>query len=164
VLGLLRRRDFALRWTGGLISIVGDRKLRIALPIHVDRLTGSTGATSLAVAMETLPRLVLGSVAGVFVDRRDRRRVIVVANLLLTPTLLVLVLVRPGATERLAILYGVAFTAARLAQCVSPAGQALLPSLVDEADVLVANALNSLNNNLARLLGPPLSGAVAALW
>ncbi len=149
MLGLPRRRDFALHWTGGLIPIAGDGKLRIALPIHVDRLTGSMGATSLAVAMETLPRLVLGSVAGVLFDRWDRRRV-VVANLLLTPTWLVLVLVRPGATKRLAIIYSVAFTAARLAQCVSPAGQAPLPSLVDEADVLVANALNSLNNNLAR--------------
>ncbi len=162
MLALLRRRDFALLWTGGLISIAGDWMLIVALPIHVYRLTGSTGATSLAVAMETLPRLLLGSVAGVFVDRWDRRRVIVVANLLLTLTLLVLVL--PGATEHVAIVYGVAFTAAMLAQFVSPAEHALLPSLVDVADVLAANALNGLNNNLARLLGPPLGGVIAALW
>lgn len=162
LLATLRRRDFALLWTGGLISMAGDWMLIVALPIHVYRLTGSTGATSVALAMETLPRLLLGSVAGVFVDRWDRRRTMIGANLLLAATLLILTL--PGATGRLGVVYGVALVAAALAQFVGPAEQALLPQLVDETELLAANALNGLNNNLARLLGPPLGGAVAGLW
>ena len=62
---LLRQRNFALLWFGGLISIMGDRVLLVALPYFVYQQTGSTFASAVMVAAELLPRLLLGSIAGV---------------------------------------------------------------------------------------------------
>ena len=93
MLAVLRRRDFVLLWLGQLVSVVGDWILLIALPFFVYQETGSVLATGALFATETLPRLLLGSVAGVFVDRWDRRRTMVVADLLRAAALLPLLLV-----------------------------------------------------------------------
>src|SRR5215208_5672601 len=90
---LLRRRDFALVWTAGLISMMGDWVLWIALPIRVYELTGSALATSGVIASLVAPEIVFGSVAGVFVDRWDRRRTMVIANVLQAAALVPLLLV-----------------------------------------------------------------------
>jgi MFS family permease len=161
MLATLRQRNFALLWFGGLISMTGDWVLFIALPIYVYTLTGSTLATSVMFIAEMVPNLLLGSVAGVFVDRWDRKRTMVVANLLLALGLLPLLAVRSA--EQLWIVYIVAFVESALGQFFRPAENALLPQLVGEEHQVAANSLNTLNNNLARLVGPALGGLVAAL-
>src|SRR5919198_1112108 len=83
MIATLRQRNFALLWFAGLISLAGDWMLIVALPIYVYQLTGSTLATSTMFIAGRLPTLLFGSVAGVFVDRWDRKRTMVVANLLL---------------------------------------------------------------------------------
>jgi MFS family permease len=158
---LLRRRNFGLLWFGGLISLTGDWMLRAALPIHVYRLTGSTLATGLMFMVGLLPALLLSSVAGVFVDRWDRRRTLVIANVLLTVVVLPLALVQ--SSEWLWIVYMVAFVQSSLVRFVTPAEGALLPTLVEERDLAPANAMTSLTMNLSRLIGPPLGGLVAGL-
>ena len=78
---LLRIRDFGLLWLAGLISFAGNAAFSIALPLHVYRLTDSTLATAAVSAANLLPRVLMGSVAGVFVDRWDRKRTMVVVDL-----------------------------------------------------------------------------------
>lgn len=155
---LLRQRNFGLLWFGGLISMIGDWMLRIALPAYVYDLTGSTLATGLMFMVSTLPSIVLGSVAGVFVDRWDRQRTMVIINLILAATLLPLLLVR--STEWLWLVYVVAFAESLVGQFFGPAENALLPNLVGEEHLMGANSLNTLNNNLARLIGSALGGVI----
>src|SRR5262249_29535210 len=109
-----------------------------------------------------LPNVLLGSLAGVFVDRWDRRRTMIVANLLLALALAPLLLVRSA--DRVWIVYAVSFAANGLDQFVAPAQNALLPSLVGEEHLVPANSLTSLSANLARLGGPALGGVVAATF
>src|SRR5581483_2896085 len=93
MLQLLRHRDFALLWWAGLISLAGDWVLMVGLPLYVYKVTGSTLATGGMLVAAILPALLLGSVAGVFVDRWDRRATLIVADLLLALGLLPLLLV-----------------------------------------------------------------------
>ena len=161
MIATLRQRNFVLLWAGGLISMAGDWMLYIALPIYVYQLTGSTLATSLMFIAETLPRIALGSVAGVFVDRWERKRTMVITNGLLALGLLPLLLVQ--SRDWVWIVYLVGFVQATTEQFFSPAKNAMLPNLVPEVQLVSANALNALNNNLARLVGPALGGVVAGL-
>jgi MFS family permease len=161
MLAIFRQRNFALLWFAGLISLAGDWTLIIALPIYVYQLTGSTLATSLMLMVGIVPRLLFGSVAGVFVDRWDRKRTMVLANLLMAAGLLPLLAVRSA--DQLWLIYIVAFVESTIAQFFGPAENALLPRLVSEEHLVSANSLNSLNNNLARLIGPALGGTAAAL-
>ena len=161
MLATLRQRNFGLLWSAGLISLAGDWMLRIALPIYVYQLTGSALATSTMLIAGMLPDLLFGSIAGVFVDRWDRKRTMVICNLLLALGLLPLLAVRSA--DQIGLLYLVAFYESTVAQCFGPAENALLPQWVGEEHLVAANSLNSLNNNLARLIGPALGGLVAGL-
>src|SRR5919108_5528456 len=156
MINTLRQRNFALLWSAGLISMIGDWVLFIALPIYTYNLTHSSLATGIMFMAGTLPRIVLGSVAGVFVDRWDRQRTMVIADL--SRALLLLLLLSVRSSESIWIVYVVAFLQATISQFFGPAENALLPQLVDQKHLVAANSLNALNNNLARLGGPALGG------
>ena len=158
MLSVLLRRDFALLWFGGLISIAGDWILRAALPFYVYERTGSTVATAGMIVAQLAPSALLGSFAGVFVDRWDRKRILVVSNLLQAAAVALLLLVPGGGS--VAVVYVVAALESTLVAFSGPAETALLPTLVGDADLLTANALNALNNRLARVVGAAAGGVL----
>ena len=160
MISTLRHRDFALLWTAGLISVAGDFALIIALPLHAYALTGSAVATGGVFAASLLPRVLLGSIAGVFVDRWDRKRTMVAADLARAALLLPLLAV--GSADLLWLLYLVRAVTGTVGLLFEPAESALLPRLVGEERLVTANALNSLNNNLGRLVGPAVGGLLYA--
>ncbi|HET9007555.1 MAG TPA: MFS transporter [Actinomycetes bacterium] len=153
---LLRRRDFGLLWAGGLISETGDWFLLVGLPVWVLQVTGSSLVTATVFLVGLLPGLVVGPLAGVLVDRWDRRRTLVAVSLAQAAFLLPLLAV--DGRDRLWIVYLVMAVEAALAQLNDPARNALVPSLVAKTDLVGANALIGLNSNLARLVGSPLGG------
>jgi MFS family permease len=158
VLSVLRRRDFGLLWTGGLVSVTGDWILNAALPFFVYEETGSTVATAGMIVARLAPSVLLGSVAGVFVDRWSRKRVLVWTNLLQAGVVALLLLV--PAQGSLWVVFVVAAAQSVLSSFSSPAESALLPGMVGTDELLAANALNTLNNRIARLVGVPLGGVI----
>ena len=157
-LALLRRRDFGLLWTGGLVSDTGDWLLLIGLPLYVLQVTGSSLGTAAVFIAGLLPTPVVGPLAGVLADRWDRRRTLVVTSLAQAALLLALLAVH--GRDQLWIVYLVTAAEAALAQLFDPAKNALLPSLAEPDQLVSANALLGLNVNLGRLLGSSLGGVV----
>lgn len=157
---LLRRRNFGLLWTGQLISLMGDWVLMAALPYHVYAITGSTLATGSMFIAYILPRLLLGSVAGVFVDRWDRRRTMIAADLLRATTVLLLLFVR--SVDGVWLVYVAAMAESIVSQFFGPAKSALLPILVGEDQLVAANSLDGLGDNVSRLIGPSVGGLIMA--
>lgn len=162
MIATLRQRNFALLWFAGLISLAGDWVLNVGMPIYVYLLTHSVLATSILLLAVTAPSVLVGSLAGVFVDRWDRKRTMVWTNLLLAAGLLPLLLVRSA--DQVWIVYIVAVFESSVEQFFTPAKNAVLPTLVGEERIVQANSLNGLNNNLARLLGPAFGGVVAGFF
>jgi MFS family permease len=162
MIATLRNRNFDLLWLATLISRAGDWVLLVGLPIYVYLLTHSVLAISVTLVAAFLPQIALGSVAGVLVDRWDRKQIMVASNLLLAIALLPLLLVRTP--DRVWIIYVVSFVETSLEQFFTPAENALLPALVGEEHLVPANSLNSLVQNLSRLLGPALGGLVAVTF
>jgi Na+/melibiose symporter-like transporter len=160
MLALLKQRNFALLWCSGLISFMGDWALFVALPLYIYTLTNSVAAMGILFIVGVLPGLLLGSFAGVFADRYDRRWVIIGANLALAPLYCLLLLFTSPDTVWIAYLVSIAANTIR--QLLTPAEMALLPKLVDQSQLISANALDSLNGNLARLIGPALGGVMFA--
>ncbi len=157
---LARRRDYRLVLSAGLISLTGDWILRTGLAFHVYTLTGSTLASGGLLLASFVPLVVLGSLAGVFVDRWDRRRTMIVVNLLHALVLLPLLAVRDE--SGLWVIYVVVLAQSCLQQFFRPAEQSLVPHLVDPQQLVTANALNSQSNDIARLTGAALGGVLAA--
>jgi MFS family permease len=161
MLALLRQRNFGLLWFGGLISMIGDWVLIVGLPYEVYRRTGSTIASGAMVLAFLVPSILLGSVAGVFVDRWDRRRLMIAVDLLLAACLLPLL-----AVDALGIwiAYLVLVASSCLEQLFEPAQVALVPRVVadGEGELVLANSLIGVGRNLARLIGPAIGGVVVA--
>jgi Na+/melibiose symporter-like transporter len=157
---LAGHRDLRFVLSAGLVSMVGDWILRIGLVYHVFVLTNSTVVSAILMLSSFVPQLLLGSVAGVFVDRWDRRRTMVVTNLLLAVGLLPLLLVHDA--SRVWVVFIVLFYESSVAQFFVPAEQALLPRLVDDDQLITANALNGQTRDLSRLVGSAIGGVVAA--
>jgi MFS family permease len=160
MIATLRQRNFALLWTAGLISYIGDWVLLTVLPVFVYERTNSTLASGMVLMMYALATLLVGSIAGVFVDRWDRRRALIKVNLLQAALIPFLLLALRD--EWLWVVYPVAFLEGSLYAFLYPAENALLPRLVGEDRLLTANALNSLNDNLARIIGPAIGGVILA--
>ena len=158
---VLQQRNFALLWVGQLISVFGDWVLLIALPFYIFDLTGSALATGAMFMAQTVPRVLLGSVAGVFVDRWDRKRTMIAADL--SRAVLILALLSVHSASWLWLIYLVAFGQAMIAQFFTPAKNAVLPLLIGESDLIAANALNSLSESLTRLTAPAVGGVLYGL-
>jgi MFS family permease len=127
---LLRNRSFVALWVGQTVSFVGDYFQWLAIPIMVERLTGSALMVGLSVISNALPMLLLGPVAGVFVDRWDRKRTMIVADLLRGFLVLLCLLVqRP---EQVWIYYVVGFLMSCVSRFFFPAQNAVLPLIVPD--------------------------------
>ena len=158
---LLRRRDFGLLWAGGLISETGDWFLLVGLPVWVLQVTGSSLVTATVFLVGLLPSLVVGPLAGVLVDRWDRRRTLVAVSL--AEAVFLLPLLTVDGRGDLWVVYLVMAVEASLGQLNDPARNAMVPALVGRDDLVGANALIGLNGNLARLAGSPLGGILVEL-
>lgn len=161
MLGILRQRNFSLLWFGQLLSLTGDWVLLIALPFYIYDLTGSALSMGLMWIVESLPRLALGSVAGVFVDRWNRRQTMIAADIARGLVLVPLFLVQ--SRDWIWVIYVVAFLESTISQVFVPAKNALIPRLVAERDLMAANSLNAMSDSLTRLVGPSLGGALLGL-
>jgi MFS family permease len=153
----LRQPAFRRLWLAGLISDTGDWLLLVSLPILVFQLTGSTLGTSIAFLIELVPGVLVAPLAGRLADRMDRRRLLVIISLAQAAALLPLL-----AGARLPVVYAVIAVQAALASMFDPAKNALLPTLVDKDQLVAANSLVGLNQNLGRLIGAALGGLLLA--
>lgn len=154
---VLRNRRFARLWLGQVISAIGDYFYFLAVPILINKLTGSTAAIGLAMIFSfALPQLLFGLPAGVLVDRWDRRRVMIVADVLRAALVLGGLLVHNAQT--IWILYVVGFMVSVASRFFFPARSALIPALVAENELVAANGLSQLTETASLLAGPAMAG------
>lgn len=157
---VLRNRNYALLWLSSLISTLGDWLLLVALPLFVLALSGSALATGLTLLSATLPLVLFAPLAGVIADRVDRRRLMIMCDLIRAALLPALLLVHD--LRQLWIIYTVTFLLALARQLFDPASRALLPHLLDGAVLVRAGALLSVAGDAVRLVGPALGGVLYA--
>jgi MFS family permease len=155
-----RAPDLRLLLGAGLVSVTGDWLLSVGLAYSVYALTGSTLASAAALLSAFIPQVLVGSVAGVFVDRWDRKRTMIVSNLLLAVGLAPLLLV--SGQDQIWLVYAVLAVQSCIEVFFAPADQAFLPKVVDDSDLMAANGLAGQMRNVARLVGSGVGGVIAA--
>ena len=160
----LQHRDFRLFFAGQGVSQIGTWLQLIATSWLVYRLSNSAFMLGLAAFAMQIPFLLLAPLAGVFVDRLDRRRVLLVTNsiaalqALLMFTVVALGVVVPWHLVAGNLVLGI------VNACDAPARQSILIQLVGgRRDLANAIALNSIMMNLARFVGPMAGGLLIAV-
>ncbi|MEZ4735059.1 MAG: MFS transporter [Caldilineaceae bacterium] len=162
---LLRNRNFLLLWLGQVISAFGDAVTNLTLLILVNALTGSTAAIATLTILLAIPQVTIGLLGGVFADRWDRKRIILVSDLVRGVLVLGFLLV--DSAQRLWLLYALAFVQAAVGTIDNPARGAILPQVVPKAGLLAANSLAQTGNLLAMVLGGVAAGVLvgfAGYW
>ena len=160
----LRHRNFRLYFSGQSISLIGTWMTRLATSWLVYRLTGSAFLLGVVGFAGQIPTFLFASFAGVWIDRLDRRQVLLVTQVLaMIQSLALAVLTLARHINIQEIIWLSAFQGLINAFDM-PARQAFLVQMVDDKqDLGNAIALNSSMVNLARLVGPSLAGVVIAL-
>lgn len=151
-------RDFRLLWFAHLISEFGNGLTSIGLIILVTNLTGSTASVAAMAFAVAFPQVVFGLLAGVFVDRLDNRRVMIISDLM--RGLLVLGFIPAVASGQLWLMFVLGFVQATVGTFFMPARMSLTPTLVPEHGLLAANSMMNTGRVIATSLG---AGAVAVL-
>lgn len=159
---LLRQRDFVLLWVGQLFSQIGDQCLLIAAITLVTNLSDSPLGLLIPAISIALPQVLFGLLGGVAADRLNRKRVMIISDVLRATLVLAILLVRT--TSGLWILYLSAAGLGMVGMFFYPARNAALPNLVPNGLLLPANGLIQGSYLMALILGPMVAGAIVELW
>jgi MFS family permease len=157
-------RDFRVLWLGAFTSTVGNWMQQVAQSWLVFELTHSSFYLGLDYFFGQLPILLFTLIGGVVADRHDRRHVLLGSQLVQMATAFTLATLIYLDLVRVQYILLLSFVAGLGQAFGGPAYQALIPSLVAKKDLPNAIALNSIQFNLARVVGPLLAGATLAAW
>lgn len=148
-----------LLWAGQFISQIGDRLAALAFPWLVYTTTGSAVGTGAVFALYTLPYVLFGAFAGVLVDRFNKRRTMIVVDLVRAGLVLLVPLV---AGRSLPAVYLLSFAMASAGVFFDPAKLAIVPEIVPRGRLLRANSLLATGENLTEILGWAFAGVLLA--
>ena len=154
-------RNFRLLWFGQIVSQLGDWFNLVALYALIFELTGSATAVAGMMVMQLLPVALVGPVSGVVVDRFDRRRIMIAADLLRGAAVLGLLLVH--STDAVWIAYVVIGVMVACSGFFEPARSATVPSIVPRDQLVAANAISTGTWSAMLAIGASLGGGVTVL-
>jgi MFS family permease len=150
---------FAAYWLAQTISLFGDRLHQVALAVLVYAVTNSPLATGLVFLAATLPNILLGPIAGTFVDRWEHKAVMIWSDLIRAA----LVIAIPFAAQaNVLYVYPLVFLITAVSLFFRPAKVALLPRIVAADDVMAANSATWTADTLADIIGFPIAGLFVA--
>jgi MFS family permease len=163
MVGVLQNRRFLALWLAQLATQIGGNMVLYGLTVLVFTETHLTSATSLLILTFLVPGVIFGAVAGVLVDRFDRRTILVLTNVLRGLAFLAMVLV----SSNVLLVYLLNIVVSTITTFFVPAEAAMIPELVQRDQLLQANTLFmvTLNGSIAlgfALLGPILVSLAGA--
>ncbi|MFL5757946.1 MAG: MFS transporter [Chloroflexota bacterium] len=159
-LGLLAERDFAIYWSGGLLSNVGTWLQTVAAAVLMLNLTGSPLMVGLLGTCAFLPILLFTVFAGAASDRFDRRRIVVVTHLVAMVITAVLAAAALGGRLEPWMLLAVAFLTNAAYSFAKPALTSLLPAVVPRERLAEASAVNTLQFTLGQTIGSLIAAVI----
>lgn len=157
---ILKNRNFFLLWLGQIISQLGDRLDQMALIgfIYV-RAPGSTFEIAKMLSFTIIPVFLIGPIAGVYVDRWDRRKTMYASDLIRAALVLTIPLFLFYSKSFIPI-YLVIFLVFSVGRFFVPAKFSIIPDIVDKKDLVMANSLVNITGMIAAVVGLGISGVI----
>jgi MFS family permease len=156
---VLRKRAFVYLWSAQLVSTIGDSLTSLAAGIIVYRVTGSVLNVGLMLMATAVPALIFGLVAGVVVDRYDRKRIMIAADLI---RLVIVASIPFLVNVHIAWLYVMVMLSASVTQFFSPANESVLPEIASEEELGAANSIMAIAQFGSTAVGFALAGLLAS--
>jgi MFS family permease len=157
-----RNRSFRYLWLGQVVSQMGDWFDTLALYTIILSLTGSGRNVGLLMVARFVPSFVFGPLSGVVADRFSRRTIMIVSDLLRAVIVLGFLFVRRA--DQLWIIYVITVLQLAFSTFFEPAKTAAIPSIVNDRELLPANAITSVTWSAMLTLGAAIGGVVTGLF
>jgi DHA3 family macrolide efflux protein-like MFS transporter len=154
---IFRNRYFVYLWTGQLVSTIGDALTSLAAGIIVYQVTRSILNVGIMLMVSSIPTLVFGLVAGVFVDRFDRKT-IMIASVVIRAGLVAAIPLSLALTNDILWLYVIVLLSASVQQFFDPANDSVLPEIASEEELAAANSLMAIAQFGSTAIGFALAG------
>lgn len=155
-------RNFALFWTGAVLSNTGSWVQNVTVPFVVFKLTGSAGWLGVAGFAQLFPAWLMGPAGGVVADRFPRRTVLLVTQTAMALLALLEAVVWAAGVRNAVVIVAIVAVSGVVAGLNIPSWQAFVSELVPREDLLNAVTLNSAQFNASRAFGPAIGGLVLA--
>ena len=155
---VFRNRSFTLLWIGQLISSMGSALTALAASILVYRVTGSEQSVGLMLIATSGPTLVIGLIAGVFVDRFDRKRIILISDLLRA---ILIFLIPFLILFNINWLYVIVALTSAITQFFDSAHASILPEVTSEKELSAATSLMAVSSLGSTTVGFAVAGFIA---
>ena len=156
---VFKKRNFSLMWIGQFVETIGNALTSIAASIYVYRETGSALSVGLMLMATAAPSLLVGLFAGVFVDRYDRRKIMISADVLRGILVALIPLLVPLSVVWLYII--VALISA-IGQFFDPAHESVLPEVATDEELAAANSLIAISSFGSTAVGFAAAGLIAS--
>jgi CRP-like cAMP-binding protein len=156
---IFRNRSFTLLWTAQLVSTAGSALTSLAAGILIFRITGSALSVGLMLMATAAPSLLVGLVAGVFVDRWNRKQIMITADLLRAG---IVFLIPLFVGFHIAWLYVLVALSSGITQFFEPANESVLPEIASEPELAAANSLIGISSFGSTAIGFAASGLIAS--
>ncbi len=155
---LRRNRSFRQLWLGQVVSQMGDWFDTIALYTIILRLTGSGRDVGLLLVARFVPSFLFGPISGVVADRFSRQRIMIVSDLLRAVVVLGFLFVRRA--DQLWLVYVLTVFQLGLSTFFEPAKTAAIPSIVEDRELVAANAITSVTWSAMLTIGAAIGGFI----
>ncbi len=164
---IFKKRDFSLMWLAQLISTIGESLTDLAAAILIFQITNSAFAVGAVLMVTAIPTLFVGLFAGVFVDRFDKKRILLLANLLrgfiVLGIPLAYITFMPSNQDLFVFsLYGLIFISATVRQFFDPAWESVLPEIATEEELTQANSFLAVSSFGSTAVGFAAAGFLAS--
>lgn len=159
-IAVLKNKGFATLWLNQILVQLAYNSLNFALIIWVFQLTNSSVAVSLLIFSVYLPAVIFGLFAGIFIDLIDKRKIIIIIDLLFALLFITLFMIKFSLLPILIIT----FLINTLSQFYMPSESSSIPLIVKKPQLLAANSLFSITLFTMFLLGFGLSGPLISNW
>jgi CRP-like cAMP-binding protein/Na+/melibiose symporter-like transporter len=157
---VFRHKNFSLMWTGQLVSTIGSALTSLAASILVYQQTkGSALSVGLMLMATAAPSLLVGLIAGVFVDRYDRQRIMIIADVLRAVLVFLIPFLVPSS---IVWLYVIVILTSAIGQFFDPAYESVLPEVAPDEELAAANSLMAISSFGSTAIGFAASGLIAA--
>jgi len=156
---VFRNRSFTLLWVGQLISSMGSALTTLAASILVYRLTGSALSVGLMLIATSSPTILIGLIAGVIVDRYDRKRIMLISDLLRAVLIFLIPFLIP---LNINWLYVIVALTSGIAQFFDSAHASVLPEVAADEELSAANALMAISSVGSTTIGFAAAGIIAS--
>lgn len=157
-LKVLKYRDFRLLWLGRGISDLGSRINFIGITWLILETSGKVSSVSLLFILLIIPSIMLGPLAGVFVERWNKKTVIILAD-----SIRGILAFCMAFANQIELIYTLAILDSLCAIFFSPTIRIIIPRLIPKDELVTSNSLSSITYYMAELIGPAISGVLIGL-